>query len=610
MSVNKIRKFMPATCGIIFAVVVGGALILSMFAPTSQIQRLTQEEERGLGGVAFTVNGEPIYQVEILEAIRQGEQQSLQHGHIPGPFEALNARVIAVQNGIRRGLLFSLAKAEKIELKEEEIVDTLLRQQEEQIKDNMDVIKMDIESKIKTLEVQLEAAKKEKGETSNEYLDLRGQIKDLQEKTLEQHFAEKFGATPEQLRGMIKQQFEQIELSPLDKLRHLEEVAQIKLYEKEKANVDVSEEAVRKSYQKFTIQTLLVSQANNPDPMAKAADILNRIRAGLKFEEAVAQFSDYKATTPEEKPEEMGKDTQERLTILAEHTLIPILNLKEGEISDVIKLDNGAGIVKVLKIEDAVPDNFEEIKQKRADAMRERLGTTRFLRKYVDARENMKIEWKIPALELIYLYDELRTGIKGQELRGAEKREERLQEWQNLLTKARTQLEIAPDYAAPLVYVCIGQIDADTIEPEQKELVKKQRLELYEQISRFIVAPSFKFEYVTLLLEEKRGNDALRVMKEIVDVSYVFNDDNRQNIERVESMLVTAANYADEDSPLISEVRDKIKQWYEDEKEAKRLEAEQKKRAEEAIKEAEEKRKQEEQKQKQNQPQGNNQQGN
>ena len=608
MSVNKIRKFMPATCGIIFAVVVGGALILSMFAPTSQIQRFTQEEEQGLGGVAFTVNGEPIYQAEILEAIRQGEQQSLQRGHIPGPFEALNARVMAVQNGIRRGLLFSLAKAEKIELKEEEIVDALLRQQEEQIKYNMDIIKMDIESRIKTLEVQLETAKNEKGETSDEYLDLRGQIKDLQEKPLEQHFADKFGATPEQLRGMIKQQFEQIELTSLDKLRHLEEVAQIKLYEKEKANVDVSEEAVRKSYQKFTIQTLLVSQANNPDPMAKAADILNRIRAGLKFEEAVAQFSDYKATTPEEKPEEMGIDTQERLTILAEHTLIPILNLKEGEISDVIKLDNGAGIVKILKIEDAVPDNFEEIKQKRADAMRERLGTTRFLRKYVDARENMKIEWKTPALELIYLYDELRSGIKGQELRGVEKREERLQEWQNLLTKARAQLEIAPDYAAPVVYVCIGQIDADTIEPEQKESVKKQRLELYEQISRFIVAPSFKFEYVTLLLEEKRGNDALRVMKEIVDVSYVFNDDNRQNVEKVESMLVTAANYADEDSPLISEVREKIKKWYEEEKEAKRLEEEQRKRAEEAIKEAEEKRKQEEQKQ--NQPQGSNQQGN
>ncbi len=607
MSVNKIRKFMPATCGIIFAVVVGGALILSMFAPTSQIQRFTQEEEQGLGGVAFTVNGEPIYQAEILEAIRQGEQQSLQHGHIPGPFEALNARVMAVQNGIRRGLLFSLAKAEKIELKEEEIVDALLRQQEEQIKYNMDIIKMDIESRIKTLEVQLETAKNEKGETSDEYLDLRGQIEDLQEKPLEQHFADKFGATPEQLRGMIKQQFEQIELTSLDKLRHLEEVAQIKLYEKEKANVDVSEEAVRKSYQKFTIQTLLVSQANNPDPMAKAADILNRIRAGLKFEEAVAQFSDYKATTPEEKPEEMGIDTQERLTILAEHTLIPILNLKEGEISDVIKLDNGAGIVKILKIEDAVPDNFEEIKQKRADAMRERLGTTRFLRKYVDARENMKIEWKTPALELIYLYDELRSGIKGQKLRGVEKREERLQEWQNLLTKARAQLEIAPDYAAPVVYVCIGQIDADTIEPEQKESVKKQRLELYEQISRFIVAPSFKFEYVTLLLEEKRGNDALRVMKEIVDVSYVFNDDNRQNVEKVESMLVTAANYADEDSPLISEVREKIKKWYEEEKEAKRLEEEQRKRAEEAIKEAEEKRKQEEQKQ--NQPQGSNQQG-
>lgn len=608
MSVNKIRKFMPATCGIIFAVVVGGALILSMFAPTSQIQRFTQEEEQGLGGVAFTVNGEPIYQAEILEAIRQGEQQSLQHGHIPGPFEALNARVMAVQNGIRRGLLFSLAKAEKIELKEEEIADALLRQQEEQIKYNMDIIKMDIESRIKTLEVQMETVKKEKGETSDEYLDLQGQIKDLKEKPLEQHFADKFGATPEQIRGMIKQQFDQIELTPINKLKHLEELAQIKLYEKEKANVDVSEEAVRKSYQKFTIQTLLVSQANNPDPMAKAADILNRIRAGLKFEEAVAQFSDYKATTPEEKPEEMGKDTQERLTILAEHTLIPILNLKEGEISDVIKLDNGAGIVKVLKIEDTVPDNFVEIKQKRADAMRERLGTARFLRKYVDARENMKIEWKIPALELIYLYDELRSGIKGQELRGAEKREERLQEWQNLLTKAREQLEIAPDYAAPVVYVCIGQIDADTIEPEKKELVKKQKLELYEQISRFIVAPSFKFEYVTLLLEEKRGNDALRVMKEILEVSYMFNDDNRQNVEKVESMLVTAANYADEDSPLISEVREKIKKWYEEEKEAKRLEEEQRKRAEEAIKEAEEKRKQEEQKQ--NQPQGNNQRGN
>ncbi|MER3467017.1 MAG: hypothetical protein C4340_08115, partial [Armatimonadota bacterium] len=79
---------------------------------------------------------------------------------------------------------------------------------------------------------------------------------------------------------------------------------------------------------------------------------------------------------------------------------------------------------------------------------------------------------------------------------------------------------------------------------EQKTGLEGLKAEVYAIVATVTRSTSFLFEYVDLLLEQKKGEEALGVLKSIVANSWEINDTNRETVKKVERLKVQAANFA------------------------------------------------------------------
>lgn len=584
MSITKIRNFMPATCGIVFGIVVVIALVVGMFLAPGQ---RAINSEWGETPVAFKVGDYEVKEGEIGALIRAEESRFA--GKIPTPFETLSAHTRALVNAIDRAIIFRMLEDEGIDFDPndiEQIKDVAVKKAKEEFDEQMLYVEITLKSQIMNQERELEKMKKEKGVNSKEAKEAEQKLKDLREMTVAQMFKQQTGMTPEQAFSFLSQN-RLAELSSEDvRQTKLKELAQWLIENKYAESVDTSEETIRKSYDFFTYQELLISKANNPDPVKKAEDVLKRIREGMDFGTAVVQFSD-RAPAPNQKPEEAGTLTFDRLTVETNGLADPLFHLKPGEISGVISRPEGAAIYKLVKIEPKIPPNFDRIKNIRAAQMRKYLKMSKFARNFEARLKNTKFEWKNPAYKVLYDYDGLRRGERFQSLQGAEKREERMAAYREVLNRAKELLGKYPDLMAPVLYACLNQIDIETFPGKEKEKLKEEKLQVYAEISQYIPSPIFRFEYVNLLLDAKQGDAALEQLLEIIRTAYDPTEENKALITQVEQLFPRATNYAKKDSPLIAEIQKELKQWKENEAEKKRMEAEAAKRLEEERKKAE-----------------------
>jgi len=583
---------MPATCGIVFGIVVVVALIVGMFLAPAR--RVLNSDWEGTP-VAFKVGDYEVTEGEIGALIRAEESRFA--GKIPTPFDTLSAHTRALANAIDRAVIFRMLEDEGIDFDPrdvEQIKDVTLKKAKEEFDEQLLYVEITLKNQIKDKQREFEKIKKEKGSNSKGAKEVEQQLKDLREMTVAQMFKQQTGITPEQAFSFLSQN-RLAELSTEEaRQAKLKELAQWLIENKYASGVDTSEEAIRKSYDFFTYQELLISKANNPDPIQKAEDVLKRIREGMDFGTAVTQFSD-REPAPNQKPEEAGTLTFDRLTIETNGLAEPLFHLKPGEISGVIPRPEGAAIYRLVKIEPKVPPNFDDIKNIRAAQMRKYLKMSKFARNFEARLKNTKFEWENPAYKLLYDYDGLRRGERFQSLQGAQKREERIAAYREILNRGKELLGRYPDLMAPILYACLSQIEIETPRGPEKEKLKQEKLQIYAEISKYIPSPIFRFEYVNLLLDAKQGDEALTQLLEIIRTAYDPTEENKALITQVEQLLPRATNYAKKDSPLIPEIQKELEQWKQNEAERKRMEAEASKRLEEERKKMEEERKKAEQ---------------
>jgi hypothetical protein len=581
VSITKFRKGF-AGAGPIVAILLGVAFIVGFLytgrSPSGSAASGQVERRK-----AFEWEGVAAYQDEL--------QGYMTQGRVPNatPVEEWRLRAGALSSALDRVAALVLAKRAGIEVTDE-AVEAKAKEEANWI---VDLIKTQVQSQYDQetgrLTEEAQKAKETKGEQSEEYKQAKKALDEHKAMSLEEFAKKVTGRSLSELLEAQREEMLKMSQDPIQRDYLRSQVARERLAAKYEASVDTSDGALRASYDEITFEKILISEASSGNPMAKAEEVVRRIRSGLPFEDAAGEYSDLKK--PDGKAD-LSPLTLSRLDLLVQEQYRPVGEMKAGEVSDPVQTPVGVAIYRVTKVSPKVPGNFDQVKAERAKVVRQSLAASMVTRGIGDLmrKDSDKIVWYDDGWKLA---NQLKQLLAGEGAKGAE----RLKAFQELVQAAETATSDDPDLPVLIRYMAFNQLYAETTDPEQKKALEDQRLEIYAAVSNVTTSTSFLFEYVDLLLEKKRGEEALRTLAEIVNNSWEINDTNRENIKKVERLKVQAANLAPQGSEAVTALQSALDSWYESEKEQKAFEAEQEK----AMKEAEEANRKELESQKQEQ---------
>ena len=549
----------PVVAIVLGGLLVGGLVIVQCDRANTGVGR--QEE---LGAVAFTMDGEPVYQTEVQFAVNI-QMQALSANRPPGaqsagpsPAEELDMLINSVNANLQRAAIIGIAKDKGLDTSEDQLPGWLQQETDNHLDGERQEVERSLQEQTVRLQVTLALSREEKGADSDEFKESERLLREHKAKTLDQFYIQYYGFSEKEHREFREQRDEAALASPLDRRSQLALMLQQALLGQYRAAVDTPDDEVRASYDEFTYQQLLVSPEDDQDPVAKAEEILGRIRDGMKFEVAVVRFSGIEPTD-DQAPEEAGTETYDRLTLLSSPGFSFLEEMDPGEVSDVIELVASAAIYRVIQIEPGAPEDFDAQKESRALGMRQALGD-RLLGEALEERvKAARIEWQDESYRLVRSYGDLRSGERAEELRRGENKQERIEAYREILEEAKEAVGDARILAL-LSYVAIGQIAADTPPGPEKEALDEERLRVYREIEFNIRYLPFVFEYAELLIAAGDGDEALEQLKEI-PYSLLEFEENEAMIDRLEAMLPEAERHASEGSTVADEVREEIDRW-------------------------------------------------
>lgn len=125
----------------------------------------------------------------------------------------------------------------------------------------------------------------------------------------------------------------------------------------------VSEDELKKSFQSARLKSIVFKQnPTGPDRTAEAQKVLDEIKAGtITFEAAMDKYSQNPFAPKDKKPSQ-HEDILAMQFLLVDKDYAPIMDLKPGQMSAVIKGADGPVIYRLIKFEGSVPPDFEATK--------------------------------------------------------------------------------------------------------------------------------------------------------------------------------------------------------------------------------------------------------
>ncbi|MER3462544.1 MAG: hypothetical protein C4342_06045 [Armatimonadota bacterium] len=560
MSITKFRKGFAAA-GPVVAFIVG-----FLYRGSSPGQ--SPADAQAQRAPAFTWEGESGYLDELMAQVNASLTQNAT------PTEEWRFREQALNAVLNRVAPLVLAKRAGLTVSEDDVA----AMAKEEAAFYADLFRTQAQAEYDNTTARLTAeaqAAKEKGEASDEYKRAKKALDDHKAMSLDEFVKKQTGQT---LSEVIKQQEKRLEqtlLQPTERDRLRSQAARKKLQSKYESEVDTSDEALKRSYDEVTFERILITEGANADPMGKAREVLGRIRSGMRFEDAAAEYSDTKK--PDGSPD-LAPMTLARIDLKVMPLYKGVAELNEGDVSEPVQTPTGVAIYRVRKVESKVPEDFDRKKTERANQLRASVSAAMVTRAVEDVIETDydKIQWHDEGWRLVF---DLKRIMAGQGPKGSE----RLAELRRIVDKAQSAVSSDADLPVYVRYMAFSQLYAES-SGEQKTGLEGLKAEVYAIVATVTRSTSFLFEYVDLLLEQKKGEEALGVLKSIVANSWEINDTNRETVKKVERLKVQAANFAPPGSPAVEELQRALDDWYASEKDQLAIRKEQ----EEAMREAEE----------------------
>jgi len=386
-----------------------------------------------------------------------------------------------------------------------------------------------------------------------------------------------------------KEALDQLKKALADKEKHeavVMSLALVLLQNQAASKVALSDADLERSFDQYVVKRIIAKDLvpGKGKPEERIAKAEAALKSGSTFEKAIDEFSDDLPTGTKKLSE--ATSTINGTTLLTDPTFKPLLTLKEGEVSPIVKLPDGQAIYKVISIKHDLPKDFKtrsgfykrqvlhDLTQKDVDAMVE---------KFKNSPGNVK--FVSPGLKLVYDYQQAQAGTStsGKSLN---------EQMEAINAEAKKVIEQGGMDARPATlarYAALNSlwkspgVDKDKYRPQMIDALKSvlERAEIF----------SVRMNLVDLYVDGKQYDDAVAELVSAVqnnreDTSGVIND---KQITDALKRLVDAKQITPDQQKKVEEAQKAWKQQADEFQKEKDEVAKERKAAEDAAKAAEDK---------------------
>lgn len=506
-----------------------------------------------LGAPAFTLGSYDVYLGEfrqIFDNLRQQQIQSRSQGGTPAeltPADTLGLYAQALSELVDRAAVMNLAKQRHIDISDDDLSAFVLEMEKENMNQQQQTFEMIKQFQISSAQQQLAKIKDPNSQAAK---DANAQLERIKAMSFEAAFkSQSQGLTPEQYLASVSDNMEKRLADPLFKRSAAAGAAHKAMIDQFAAKVDVSDEALKRSYDKLQYIQIGIQ---GEGAKAKAEEVLKKIRGGLDFKAAAKEFSSLKDAKGNVS---LDPITQSRFDLLSTSTYPPVLDLKPGEVSEVSASMGTAYIYKLLKVEQNVPKEFDSLKASRMKDYRDRVAAAMMAKEDEKINTDAKkaIKWNDEGIKLLFEFSEFQSKQTDKAVR--------ISTLNKLVTDTQNASSELPDIPVLIRYLCLNQLDVEVPEGEAKKKIKAELLDTYGPLLDVAPSVSLRFQYIDELIKAGKGDPALDMLLDNMGAAYPAEAQTEPIVTKVEALLPKAANLATKGSPVVDNIQKEIKTW-------------------------------------------------
>jgi hypothetical protein len=536
--------------------VVGGVLALVLVAGivfTGQCggQQAQQQRTRSEAAVVAIVGEGRIYADDIEQSAQAQIQPLAQQLEVVPPEFLANAKALVLDQMIREHLVLHMARQRGVKLTDEELINYASRSLDEAIQQQRRIWEAEGKLKAGATDAEFEAlVQKEAGRSLSE----------VREQTLSD------------LRQALQ--------DPSQRDRQYAAYAMQAVIDAEGAKVQPTDEELRRSFNLYTFQRVTLSPDATRD---EAEKILQEIRGGLGFEAAMNRYS---RETPEE-----GQRVSDLTSVLTydmmagDPTYRPLVELQQGQVSEVIMLPSGPAIYRLQNVDAQVPEDLTQNIEEHRKSFANRQAQQRFHQELEEAKKTVNIEWRSEGYRV--LYDWSQVHLETMTAPPAE-RQKALREIASRAAQAMDtdNVPMGGEAAALAHYVAIDTLWTAADETQRTEL-RQERIDSVTRVLDLMENVELRLTLVDLYAQEKNQESASRQLVEAARSNTSLGAMGQQFFNEINNRLERLRNQNLLEPGTEEQVQAEQERWRRERAEQEQFEEEQRRQEEEARKQAE-----------------------
>ncbi len=375
-----------------------------------------------------------------------------------------------------------------------------------------------------------------------------GKIKsDADQAAFEKAFKDKFTRTPAEIKTeQVNQIKEQFKTNATEAIRSQ---TPLMLMNQVTAGIKISDEELKASFDNFTVEAMAFSKPDMPeDEREKKAE---EAKTALASGKAWADVAKQMAITPE-------TSTFTRSEIEAQENVKSLLDLKAGQVSDVLMTPNGPTIYRVTKIEPKLPSDFDANKE----SLRRTLAQGRAadqLKKEADALiASDKVKWNDKGFKLMF---DLGMALEDPKMQAsAAERKSRMQAIESEAVTLANSTEPGSGFA-PQVRLIAQQVYWNDLTDQEKSTMRKDRIEALEDFFTYSEDSAFRLELYDLYMAEGDKDNAAQQLAAAVDSGIGYDQMGQQQISEIRGKLFEAESNKRLEPEQLDAVKKALNTW-------------------------------------------------
>ncbi|KXK17945.1 MAG: peptidylprolyl isomerase [Armatimonadetes bacterium OLB18] len=325
------------------------------------------------------------------------------------------------------------------------------------------------------------------------------------------------------------------------------------LLESYRNKTKVSDDELKKSFDTWITKRVFIdpTKHTDEDPHEIAERVRAEIEGGLAFESAMEKYSD--DTAPEGKTKSESNVNYTLANLTYDDSIRPIMDLKKGEVSEVLWTSSGPAVYKLIDLQPKVPENFEELKENFRSTRVNEIASKKLQDEMKQIIDGGGVQWQSEALKIAFEWARMRNSLTSP--KGKKEIAAALLELENrALEVVQENADIVGGQPPALILYAIFNQRLQSLPEAERSSLDERKLEVLSIVTEFDASADLLIELAELRLAKGDGPGATDALKQAAQANADFTtvgEGRYTRIQNLRNQLVAKKLASEEDAAAI-----------------------------------------------------------